>query len=138
MLSDFFPLLIFVQTVFRNFHTISKFHRISQVSIKSQIIEDENLQENSKTVGTYLLERLAVLRNQHPEVGDVRGKGLMIGVEMVRDSESRVPLPPTAVQAIWETCRELGLLIGLGGYHSNVSTSLKSIKNEILQINAGI
>ncbi len=50
------------------------------------VIEEEKLQENSHKVGTYLLERLAKLRDQLPNViGDVRGKGLLIGVEMVTD-----------------------------------------------------
>jgi len=85
------------------------------------VIKDEGLQENSLNVGTYLLNRLKTLRDDFSVVGDVRGKGLMIGVEMVQDSTSKTPLPPTAVKAIWETCREQGLLIGLGGMHGNVS-----------------
>ena len=50
------------------------------------VIKEENLQENALRVGTHLLQRLGKLRDQLPDViGDVRGKGLFIGVEMVTD-----------------------------------------------------
>lgn len=50
------------------------------------VIKEEKLQENSHRVGTHLLERLAKLRDQLPDViGDVRGKGLLIGMEMITD-----------------------------------------------------
>uniref|UniRef100_A0A8D1EFT2 Alanine--glyoxylate aminotransferase 2, mitochondrial n=1 Tax=Sus scrofa TaxID=9823 RepID=A0A8D1EFT2_PIG len=57
-----------------------------------EVIQDENLQENSREVGTYLLLKLAKLRDEFDIVGDVRGKGLMIGIEMVKDKST--PLPP--------------------------------------------
>lgn len=49
------------------------------------MIEEENLQENCHVVGTYFLTELAKLRDEFEIIGDVRGKGLMIGVEMVTD-----------------------------------------------------
>jgi alanine-glyoxylate transaminase/(R)-3-amino-2-methylpropionate-pyruvate transaminase len=49
------------------------------------VIKEENLQENSQEVGTYMLLKLAKLRDEFDIVGDVRGKGLMIGIEMVQD-----------------------------------------------------
>ena len=48
-----------------------------------KVIEEENLQQNCADIGTYLLNKLATLRDEFPIVGDVRGKGLMIGIEMV-------------------------------------------------------
>ena len=45
-------------------------------------------------------------------VGDVRGKGLMIGVEMVQDKESRAPLSPEKMSQIWEDCKAMKVLIG--------------------------
>ena len=56
-----------------------------------QIIEDENLQQRCHVVGTYFLQELAKLRDEFEIVGDVRGKGLMIGVEMV-DNKVRVTI----------------------------------------------
>lgn len=50
-----------------------------------QIIKEEGLQQNSLEVGTYLMMELAKLRDKYDIIGDVRGKGLQIGVEMVRD-----------------------------------------------------
>lgn len=50
-----------------------------------QVIEEEKIQENSHVTGTYMLEELAKIRDEVEIVGDVRGKGLMIGVEMVTD-----------------------------------------------------
>ena len=49
------------------------------------VIDEEKLQENCENVGTYLLNELAKLRDEFEIVGDVRGKGLMIGVEMVEN-----------------------------------------------------
>ncbi|CAM2724083.1 unnamed protein product [Rotaria socialis] len=85
------------------------------------VIKEEKLQENSLRVGTHLLESLAKLRDQMPNViGDVRGKGLLIGMEMVTDKESRKPLPIGKMNAILDRCRDNGLLIGKGGNFGNV------------------
>ena len=51
----------------------------------AQVIEEDGCQELSKVVGSYLLERLASLRDEFECVGDVRGKGLLLGMEMVQD-----------------------------------------------------
>ena len=60
----------------------------SIVHINMQAIDEDNLQENSAVVGTYFLERLQSLKEKHSCIGDVRGKGLMIGVELVNDRVS--------------------------------------------------
>ncbi len=52
------------------------------------VIDEEKLQENCANVGTYFLNELAKLRDEFEIVGDVRGKGLMIGVELVEDKVS--------------------------------------------------
>jgi alanine-glyoxylate transaminase / (R)-3-amino-2-methylpropionate-pyruvate transaminase len=84
------------------------------------VIKDEKLQENAHRVGTHLLSRLALLRDEMPEViGDVRGKGLLIGMEMVADA-SRRPFPAEKMAAILNRCRDDGLLIGKGGNFGNV------------------
>lgn len=54
-------------------------------TFSKQVIKEENLQENSQEVGTYMLQKFAELRDEFEIVGDVRGKGLMIGIEMVKD-----------------------------------------------------
>ena len=57
----------------------------SVASAVLDVIDEEKLQENCATVGTYFLNELAKLRDEFEIVGDVRGKGLMIGVELVEN-----------------------------------------------------
>lgn len=57
------------------------------------MIKEEKTQENSQEVGTYMLQKLAKLRDEFDIVGDVRGKGLLIGVEMVQDKVSPELVP---------------------------------------------
>ncbi|XP_068780803.1 alanine--glyoxylate aminotransferase 2, mitochondrial isoform X2 [Struthio camelus] len=80
-------------------------------------IEEDGLQKNSEEVGTYMLLELAKLRDKFEIVGDVRGKGLMIGIEMVTNKESCHPLPDEEISQIWEDCKDMGVLIGRGGLH---------------------
>ncbi|XP_048224323.1 alanine--glyoxylate aminotransferase 2, mitochondrial isoform X2 [Perognathus longimembris pacificus] len=83
-----------------------------------EVIKEENLQENSQEVGTYMLLKLAELRDEFDILGDVRGKGLMIGLEMVQDKMSRQPLPQDEVSQIHEDCKDMGLLLGRSGIFS--------------------
>lgn len=83
-----------------------------------EVIKEENLQENSREVGTYMLLKFANLRDEFDIIGDVRGKGLMIGIEMVQDQRSRHPLPLKEVNQIHEDCKDMGLLVGRGGVFS--------------------
>ncbi|KAJ9575898.1 hypothetical protein L9F63_007210, partial [Diploptera punctata] len=85
-----------------------------------EVIEEEKLQENSHNVGTYFLKKLAKLREEFEFVGDVRGKGLMIGVELVTDKESKTPLSPKQSAFIKEEIKNLGVLVGSGGMKANV------------------
>ncbi|XP_044242956.2 alanine--glyoxylate aminotransferase 2, mitochondrial isoform X3 [Ursus arctos] len=80
-----------------------------------EVIKEENLQENSQEVGTYMLQKFAELRDEFEIVGDVRGKGLMIGIEMVKDKVSCEPLSREEVGEIHDNCKRMGLLIGRGG-----------------------
>uniref|UniRef100_A0A2K5EZQ2 Alanine--glyoxylate aminotransferase 2, mitochondrial n=1 Tax=Aotus nancymaae TaxID=37293 RepID=A0A2K5EZQ2_AOTNA len=85
------------------------------VCVADEVIKEENLQENSQEVGTYMLLKFAKLQDEFEIVGDVRGKGLMIGIEMVQDKTSRQPLPREEVNQIHEDCKNMGLLVGKGG-----------------------
>nr|XP_014098655.2 alanine--glyoxylate aminotransferase 2, mitochondrial isoform X1 [Bactrocera oleae] len=84
------------------------------------VIEEEKLQKNSLVVGTYFLKCLAELRERFEIIGDVRGKGLMIGVELVSDRAIRTPLSAPHVLEIWEACKDMGVLFGRGGLNGNV------------------
>ena len=61
-----------------------------------EVVEEEKLQENAQTVGAFLLERLRQLAERHAAVGDVRGMGLCLGLEIVSDFQSREPAPDKA------------------------------------------
>ncbi|KAK9891915.1 hypothetical protein WA026_017399 [Henosepilachna vigintioctopunctata] len=84
------------------------------------IIEEEQLQENSKEVGSFLITELDKMRKRFPNIGDVRGKGLMIGVEMVENDGKMTPMSPTNFDDLLDKCREMGLILGVGGYNRNV------------------
>lgn len=92
----------------------------SVASAVLDVIDEEKLQENSRVVGTYFLQELAKMRDEFSIIGDVRGKGLMIGMEFVEDKETRKPLAVEKINKIWETCKNMGLLVGKGGLHGNV------------------
>jgi len=81
------------------------------------VIEEENLVSNAQVVGSYLREKLQELKEKYPLVGDVRGMGLMQGVELVR--EKKEPAKQEILQ-VFEATRRRGLLIGKGGLYGNV------------------
>jgi alanine-glyoxylate transaminase/(R)-3-amino-2-methylpropionate-pyruvate transaminase len=84
-----------------------------------EVIDEEHLQENSRVVGGRLKAGLQELATRHRLIGDVRGMGLMLGVELVRDRQTKEPAKDEAL-AIMEHARELGVLIGKGGLYGNV------------------
>ena len=83
------------------------------------VIDEENLQANCKAMGTRMRAGLDKLKASHKLIGDVRGMGLMIGVELVSDRATKAPAKAEAGD-ILEATRELGLLIGKGGLDGNV------------------
>ena len=89
------------------------------------IIEREGLLENSRTVGGYLLERLEGLKERHTLVGDVRGKGLFAGVELVSDRDTREPLDEQAVIGVCADCQRQGVIVG------RTNRSLAGLNNTI-------
>jgi 4-aminobutyrate aminotransferase-like enzyme len=84
-----------------------------------QVIEDENLLQNCKTVGAYLGERFDALKEKHALVGDVRGMGMMRGMELVKDRKTKEP-NSKAVMQVFEEAKKRGVLIGKGGVYGNV------------------
>lgn len=83
------------------------------------VIEDEGLQENARIVGGYLKEGLRALQARHRLIGDVRGMGLMLGVELVRDRNTKEPAKEETLE-LFEALRELRVLVGKGGFFGNV------------------
>ena len=84
-----------------------------------EVIDRENLQRNSLDVGGYMLEGFKRLMARHDVIGDVRGKGLMTGIELVKDRSAKTPATEECVR-VWERAKTLGLLIGKGGFFGNV------------------
>jgi alanine-glyoxylate transaminase/(R)-3-amino-2-methylpropionate-pyruvate transaminase len=84
-----------------------------------EVIEEEGLQRNAKVVGRRFREGLERLAAVHPIVGDVRGMGLMLGVELVTDRKARTPASAETLEVL-EAAREMGVLLGKGGLAGNV------------------
>ena len=78
------------------------------------VIDKEKLQENSLKIGSHLSAGLNQLKEKHKIIGDVRGKGLMLGIELVKDRVTKEPAKAECAQ-ILEACKEMGLLLGKGG-----------------------
>jgi 4-aminobutyrate aminotransferase len=83
------------------------------------IIEEEDLRTNAKVVGDYLREKLDNLKEKYEIVGDVRGLGLMQGIEFVKSKITKEP-NPQAVLSVFEETKRRGVLIGKGGLFGNV------------------
>lgn len=79
-----------------------------------EVIEREKLQENSLKQGARIKAGLEKLKEKYPAIGDVRGKGLLIGVEIVKDRATKEP-GRAECAAVHEAAREMGLLLGKGG-----------------------
>ncbi len=84
-----------------------------------RVIEEEDLKRNAAEVGSYLRQRLDELREKYSIIGDVRGMGLMQGLELVSDRETKEPAPQ-AVLKVFEETKRRGVLIGKGGLYGNV------------------
>ncbi|MHC6155426.1 aspartate aminotransferase family protein [Bradyrhizobium elkanii] len=78
------------------------------------VIEDEGLMQNAGEVGRHLMDGLREIGNRHMTIGDVRGAGLFIGLELVRDRDSKEPAPELASLLI-NRLRRRGILIGAAG-----------------------
>jgi alanine-glyoxylate transaminase/(R)-3-amino-2-methylpropionate-pyruvate transaminase len=83
------------------------------------VIDTDGLQENSRVVGGRLKAGLERLMRSHTLIGDVRGMGLMLGVELVRDRATKEPAKGETLDVL-EAAREAGVLIGKGGLEGNV------------------
>ena len=83
------------------------------------VLRDEGLQARALRVGNHLLDRLTGLMTRHPVLGDVRGSGLFLGVELVRDRATREPAPEQA-RYVADRLRECGVLTGTDGPFHNV------------------
>jgi len=79
-----------------------------------RVIDDEGMQENSARCGALLKEGLLDLQSRYEQIGDVRGQGLMLGLELVKDREHNEPNPELFTE-MFEKTKDYGLLLGKGG-----------------------
>jgi taurine-pyruvate aminotransferase len=79
-----------------------------------EILEAERLADRATATGAYLIDGLRGLMS-HQVVGDVRGKGLLIGVELVKDRTTKEPGDATQITAVVDFCRDRGLIVGRSG-----------------------
>ena len=101
---------------FRQINTFGAHPVAAAVALRNiEIVESENLTDNSRDVGDYLRQRLADSIGDLPVVGEIRGKGLLAGVELVADRESREPLADASVGAVVAHCMRNGVIIGRNG-----------------------
>src|SRR5262245_34367750 len=95
------------------------------VALKNiEIIVAERLAQRSAENGAYLLEGLKTLY-RHPWVGDVRGKGLLAGVELVKDKQSKEPLPADRIKSVVDYCRKNGVIVGRSGGGRHLGNTLQ-------------
>jgi alanine-glyoxylate transaminase/(R)-3-amino-2-methylpropionate-pyruvate transaminase len=94
-------------------------YQTMQAKVTLEVIREEKLMENAKVMGTYLQEGIKNLMKNHSLIGEVRGRGLLMGFELVKDRESKEYAIAETVN-LMEKCREKGVLVGKGGLFGNV------------------
>jgi len=127
--SSYFPLSATAvkRTLFEKFAGTEEYGRLRHINTfgghpaacavavrNLQIFEDENLVERSAAMGEKLRVGLSPLE-KHPNVGQIRGKGLLLGIELVEDRETRQPASVQRMGEVISGCKELGLIVGKNG-----------------------
>ena len=84
-----------------------------------EVLRDEGLPSNAMNIGRYLIKGLKEMSSRHEIIGDVRGLGLLIGVELIKDTTTKAPATEVAKQLIQNALRK-GLILGIAGRHRNV------------------
>ncbi|WHZ00523.1 aspartate aminotransferase family protein [Neobacillus sp. YX16] len=101
---------------FRHVNTFGGNPAACALALKNlEIMEKENLFDRSRDLGNQVVNELTNLLQNHPFVGDVRGKGLLVGIELVKDKKTKEPLDVTLVNQVIAFCKQEGLLIGKNG-----------------------
>jgi taurine-pyruvate aminotransferase len=101
---------------FRHVNTFGGSPAACALALKNlEIMESEKLFDRSRDLGEKLLIELNALLSGHPYVGSIRGKGLLIGLELVKDKNTKEPLDTSLVNEIIASCKANGLIIGKNG-----------------------
>ncbi|PWT93174.1 MAG: aspartate aminotransferase family protein [Blastocatellia bacterium] len=105
-----------------------------------KVIEEDDLKKNSAEVGAYFRQGLEELKEKYAVIGDVRGMGLMQGIELVKDRETKEPAPQ-ALLTVFEETKRRRVLIGKGGLYGNVIRTglmLNSTKDHVDELIAAL
>jgi 4-aminobutyrate aminotransferase-like enzyme len=94
-------------------------YQTKQASVTMDIIHEEGLIKNAREMGKLLMDGLKELMKAHTLIGDVRGRGLIMGIELVKDRKTKVYATEEAA-ALMDACKDKGLLLGKGGLGGNV------------------
>ncbi len=98
-----------------------------------EVILKENLVENSRKVGAIIKEKLLELKEESPFVGDVRGDGLMIGVELVADKKTKEPLAKDITRRLFHECLDRGLISMCYSHNIRINPPLVITEDEALE-----
>lgn len=96
-----------------------------------KVIEEENLQENALEVGSYLMDLLSKLKDEHNIIGDVRGEGLFIGIELVKDRATKEPAAEEASRIVEKMKDKFILLSTDGPYHNVIKFKPPMVFNKV-------
>ena len=100
------------ENLMEDMHTFQNNHLAYAAGLKAiEIIERDNLLENVERVGNYFKERLTLMQKDYPEIGDIRGVGLAIGVEMVKNPKTKEPLSKEVISQIFHSAVDKGLFL---------------------------
>ena len=84
-----------------------------------RVIKEDQLMENAMELGNLFEDKMAGLMQKHDVIGDFRGRGLMRGIEFVKDRTTKEPAPDQAMQ-VAESAKAKGVIVGRGGVHGNI------------------
>jgi taurine-pyruvate aminotransferase len=125
---------------FRHINTFGGNPAACALALKNiEIMENESLFERSRELGEKMLNQLKTSLQNVPYVGDVRGKGLLIGIELVENKETKAPLQVEKVNEVIAHCKKQGIIIGKNGAtvagYNNVLTLSPPLTTEIEDLN---
>jgi 4-aminobutyrate aminotransferase / (S)-3-amino-2-methylpropionate transaminase / 5-aminovalerate transaminase len=98
-----------------------------------EVILKEQLVANAKRVGAVMLKRLEAMKEKYPFVGDVRGRGLLLGIELVQDRQTKEPLPKSLTQKLFQSCLKRGLLAMCYSHNIRINPPLIITEQQALE-----
>ncbi|HWQ68588.1 MAG TPA: aminotransferase class III-fold pyridoxal phosphate-dependent enzyme, partial [Patescibacteria group bacterium] len=98
-----------------------------------EVILKEQLVANAKRVGAVMLKQLEAMKEKYPFIGDVRGRGLLLGIELVKDRQTKEPLPKSLTQTLFQSCLKRGLLAMCYSYNIRINPPLVITEQQALE-----